>query len=461
MEVQTRIGVLDLNAQGLPTEATVAKLFDEFDFQRAAQAYLWALPITAFAQWQEQHEQVFGARDGDIVTYTSSRDKIGLLTANATTPYIIGFCDLSRTGPLVIDFPAGQTSGGLADFWQRSLTDFGETGPDKGRGGKYLVLGPDQAEPEGDDGYYLVQSPTFNVFHAFRILSPDPAEGERILGAYQVYPFSQRAAPHKTRIVPAAGRPWSGTQPRGMDYWTLLNGVLQKEPVQERDRYFMAMLRPLGIDKGQPFAPDGRQTTLLAQGAVIGEHMAIANSFEKRFLGAQYSPGSHWDRVLNVAPSQEARYYSQLDERSAWFYEAVTLSQGMASNTPGLGQAYLGCYRDTAGDWLDGGRDYHFRVAPDAPAKLFWSVSAYDIETRCFVDTPLNRVDRGSRDDLIENADGSVDLYFGPQAPAGKPESNWIPTVSGRGWFAYLRLYGPLESYFDRSWPLADIVPTD
>ena len=454
-ETETRIGPLGLNAQGLPDQAAIDRLYEERDFQRACQAYLWSLPIVSYAQWQNQHEQVFGAQDGDIVHYLTPRDKLGLITANGTTPYLIGFANLARTGPMVIDAPAGAMAGGVADFWQRSLSDIGETGPDKGKGGKYLIVGPDQAAPADFKADYVIQSPTFNIMHGTRILATDKAEGERLLAAYQLYPVKDAASPRKSRIVSPQGRPWSGTHPTGMAYWQRLDEILQVEPVKEEDRLFMAMLKPLGIEKGRPFKPGAAQTRALEDGAHIGRLMAIANSFDKRFPEAPYR--GRWDHVVNVDVSQESKYYSELDERACWFYEAVGLSEGMMSKTPGVGQAYLSTYRDAKGQWFDGGKAYTLRVPPNAPARQFWSATLYDIETRCFIDTPRDKVDRSSRDHLEKNADGSVDLYFAPTVPTGKPESNWIPTVPGRAWFVYVRLYGPLKSYFDKSWPLPDL----
>jgi hypothetical protein len=454
-ETETRIGPLGLNAQGLPDQAAIDRLYEERDFQRACQAYIWALPIVAYAQWQNQHETVFGAGDGDIVKYVSVRDKLGLITANATTPYVLGFANTARTGPLVVDFPAGEIAGGVGDFWERSSSDAGLTGPDRGKGGRYLLLGPGQEAPEGLKVDYLIRSPTFNVFHAFRILTPDPAEGDRILHAYRVYPAKDAANPPKTRIVTPDGRAWSGTQPSGMAYWERLNEILQIEPVKEEDRLFMAMLRPLGLEKGKPFTPSPAQTQVLTEGAKIGQLMAMANSFDKRFATARY--GGHWDRAVNVSMSQQAEFYSQLDERASWFYEAVGLSKGMTTKTAGEGQAYLSAYRDRNGQWFDGGKAYRLRVPPDVPAGQWWSVALYDIITRCFMDTRYDIAERSSRDALARNADGSVDLVFAPEPPTDSPESNWIPTVPGRAWFTYFRLYAPLQPYFDASWLLPDI----
>lgn len=454
-ETRTRIGPLGLNSQGLPDQRAIDRLYEERDFQRACQCYLWALPIVAYGQWQNQHETVFGARDGDIVKYVSVRDKLGLITANATTPYVLGFVNTQRTGPLLVEVPAGEIAGGFGDFWEKSISDIGMTGPDRGKGGRYLLLGPDQEAPAGVKYDYEARSPTVNVFHAFRILTTDPAEGERLLNGYQIYPASEAASPRKTRILTPDGRPWSGTQPRGLAYWERLNEYLQIEPVKVEDRLFMAMLKPLGIEKGKPFTPSAAQKRALEDGAEIGQLMAIANSFDKRFDTAAY--GGQWDRAVNVSMSQEAEFYSQLDERASWFYEAVGLSEGMTTQTPGEGQVYLSSYRDAKGQWFDGGRTYHLHVPPDVPAGQWWSVALYDIETRCFMDTKYDKVEIGSRTGLAKNADGSVDLVFAPEPPKDTPESNWIPTVPGRAWFTYFRLYAPLKPYFDASWRLPDI----
>lgn len=145
--VKTPIGDVPLSL-GLPADkATMGRLFDEMDFQRASQAYIWALPIIGFAGWQASTRDALGAGDTDLVIYETIKDKLGILTANATTPYIGGFPDLSKTGPLIIDYPKGATAGGVGDFWQRPITDMGETGPDKGKGARYLIVGPGQTAP--------------------------------------------------------------------------------------------------------------------------------------------------------------------------------------------------------------------------------------------------------------------------------------------------------------------------
>lgn len=456
--VESRLGKLELE-RGYPTDATVRKVYDDIDFQRACQAYLWALPLMGMVQWQAEQREKFGAGNLDFVDYLTFADKLGLLTANATTPYVMAFPNMKDTGPLVLEVPAGPTAGGILDFWQRPLSDTGQTGPDKGAGGKYLVLGPGDPDLK-PDGYFVVRSSTVNIWIGQRALDADRAKALATIAAFRIYPYNQPDGQAAAgRHLTPGGRKWSGEQPRGMAYWEGLARIINEEPTQERDRMMLGMLQPLGIEKGRPFEPDARQRTILTEAAQVGEVMARTIGYEKRFRGAKVWPNRQWDISLFLEEtSQEAPHHTQFDERTSWFYEAVGVSVGMMGRTVGFGQVYLEASKDGQGQWLDGGKTYRLRVPPDAPVAQFWSFTVYDNETRCFVNTGV-APDRSSRDNIVKNPDGSVDLYFGPAAPAGKPEANWIKTLSGKGWFTYFRLYGPTQSYFDRSWVLPDIEP--
>jgi hypothetical protein len=251
---------------------------------------------------------------------------------------------------------------------------------------------------------------------------------------------------------------WSQMPPHGMAYWESLNKVVQSEPVMDRDRLILAQLRFLGIEKGKPFNPDDRQKKILEEAAVVGEAMAKANTSDKRVEPA-FWPGTNWKHALVVSVDQRKPGYDQLDERAAWFYEAIAVSKGMLSETPGVGQRYIAAYKDKSGKWLDGGKTYKLHVPPNPPAQGFWSVTAYDEGTRQMVVTEQGRPDLSSRkEDIAKNADGSIDVYFGPKSPPGK-EANWVQTVPGKGWFAYFRFYAPTEAFFDKSWALPDIEP--
>jgi hypothetical protein len=451
-KIETRIGKLEFThdfANGYPTDTAVATLYDERDFQRACQAYLWSLPAVSFTAWQRGITNTLGARNGQIVAILSFEARRGILTANATTPYYLGFADLS-TGPLVMVMPPSGAQGGISDAWQRTIP--GTESP-----GTYLVLAPGQKEPDNMAGYVVRHSPTFNIFLGVRLTDADPGRAKEALSHIQMYPYAQRGNPPEAEILDAGTKAWSGLPPRGMEYWRRLDDVIQREPLEPRDIFFHAMLRPLGLEKGKPFKPNARQKRLLTDAALVGEAMAKANSADRRFAGSKYRSGAHWDFALQLDADDPDAFWNLLDERASWFYEAVGAGPAMAPKRPGPSSAYLSAYKDKAGAWLDGGTSYRLRVPPNAPVKLFWSVTLYDIDTRALIRNKQKIADRSSRMELRTNADGSVDIHCGPKPPAGF-EKNWIPTVPGRNWFAYFRFYQPTEAYFDRSWPLPDFV---
>jgi len=455
--VDTRIGKLDFEL-GVPTQETVAKLYNEMDFQRACQLYLWALPIVNAAQATLWVEYAAGSHDGDAVIVEGYRNLSGVLTPNVITPYVAGSVNLAEAGPVVVEVPAGLIAGSAMDFWQRLLSDFGVLGPDKGNGGKYLFVGPGQDLPPLKDAIVL-HSPTLRFMFYYRALDPDPVKAEAVKRGVRIYPWSRRDNPPAMRYL--TPDPDKVTKlpaiPRGMEYWERLAQVIAHEPMEARDRFFVAMLKPIGIEKGKRFSPDERQKKILTEAAFVGEAMAKANDFDKRFEGARYRPDAHWDYVIMADPAQDLPGYSQLDERAAYFYEGIFLTRAMMSKTPGFGQAYLGAYHDKDGHAFDGGQRYHLHVPPNVPAKQFWSVTLYDVDTRCLIQNKEEIADRSSRQPgLAKNADGSVDLYFGPTAPKGL-EDNWIPTVPGRSWFTWFRFYAPLEPYIERTWSLPDI----
>jgi len=324
--------------------------------------------------------------------------------------------------------------------------------------GTYLVLAPGQKAPADVSGYIVCQSPTFNIFLGARLTDEDAASAKQALAQVKMYPYAQRDNPPPMDILDDGARAWSGVPPRGMEYWQRLDDVIQREPVEPRDVFFHAMLRPLGLEKGKPFGPDARQTKILTEAALVGEAMAKANSADRRFAGSKYRSDAHWDFALHLDADNPADFWNLLDERASWFYEAVGAGPAMAPKRPGPSSAYLGAYKDKAGEWLDGGRSYRLRVPPNPPIKLFWSVTLYDADTRALILNDQKIADRSSRMDLRKNDNGSVDIYCGPKAPAGF-ENNWIPTVPGRNWFAYFRFYRPTEPYFDRSWSLPDFEP--
>src|SRR6476659_6987881 len=153
-KIQSHIGTLEFThdfANGYPTDKTVQLLYDERDFQRACQVYLWSLPAVSFTAWQRGVTKQLGARNGQIVAILPYEARRGILTANATTPYYLGFADLS-SGPLIMIIPPQGVQGGISDAWQ--LTIPGSEAP-----GTYLLLAPGQNVPGDVSGYDVRQSP--------------------------------------------------------------------------------------------------------------------------------------------------------------------------------------------------------------------------------------------------------------------------------------------------------------
>ncbi len=453
------LGELEL-VNGYPTAASAKKLYDELDRQRATQAYLWALPAVGFKALYDAQAKTMGVRNGDVLLYRTLKDKAGMLTPNITTLYAFSFWDLAAQGPLVVEVPAGLTAGGVLDIWQQPITDMGQTGPDKGAGGKYLILppgGPEVVAP----GYRIFRSPTNQVWFGTRGLAPDKAVAEATVRQHRLYGWNQRAKPPASRYEEVGGRPWQSAQPADLSYWRLLSDLYANEPVAPRDRMMFGLLAPLGISPGQPFQPDARQAKILGEGAQLGDLMARTIAYDKRTPGATVYPGKHWEYAVLFDLDQESpdKRRVQFDERSSWFYEAIGMSVGMQGRVLGFGQVYLEASKDSQGQWLDGGRTYRMRVPADAPVKQFWSITLYDNLSRGPVITPQGAADLSSRKaDLVTNSDGSVDVDFGPNRPAGT--KNWIQTTPGKGWFAYFRFYGPTEPYFAKSWQLNDIEPS-
>ena len=367
----------------------------------------------------------------------------------------MGNIGLKETGPMVFEIPAGPTAGGLLDFWERPFSDLGQTGPDKGKGAKYLILGPGQPKMS-PEGYIVVRSPHWNVFLGHRVLHPEPKIAAQITKAHKLYPYSERENPKPTRHISSEGIDWEAFQPRGIEYFERLASILEVEPVEPRDYMIMAMLRPLGIMPGVKFNPNAEQKAIFEEAAIVGEAIARANSYEKRFEGARLWPGKRREISLFITDTdQDLDTHTQLDERASWFYEAIGVTDGMMGKIVGAGQVYLEAQKDSDGEWLDGGKNYKLRIPANAPVKQFWSVTVYDNDDRCLIDTG-ELPDKSSRMDLVKNKDGSVDLYFGPKLPDGAPKANWTKTVPGEGWFTYFRFYAPTQPYFDKTWQLPD-----
>ena len=377
--LEARVGKVEFN-HGLPTQKGIEQLFEIQDFQRATQLYQWAIPAIGVMGWHRASIANGKTEETDWVVYDDHEPRLGILTPNTEVSYVMAFPDLAKTGPLVLNYAPGKIAGIVMDYWQRPIFDFGLTGPEKGAtGGRVLLLGKEHKAPDDIAGYHVVEMPTRYAFMGYRVL--DRSEKDRLTPLNKLYRYSERNNPPTPKVI-AATKDYTQSHPRGMAYWEGVNELIQREPVEDRDRFFYAMLRDLGIEKGKPFNVDDRQRKLLEDAALLGEEISKVVVYEKRFIGNYYRPDARWQFAMVLDPSQREENFDQLDERSDWFYEAIASSYAMITKTAGVGSIYLSTYRDKEGDWLDGGKSYCLRIAPNPPMQQFWAVSVYDIDTR-------------------------------------------------------------------------------
>ncbi|WP_010483540.1 DUF1214 domain-containing protein [Pseudomonas sp. S9] len=459
--IQTPIGNIELQDSYFDDDASI-RLFDEMDYQRASQAYIWSTPLVSITTWRDNQSKAYGvSKDTDFVVLESLKEKRGIVTGNLTTPYIFNFISL-KPGPLQIDYPAGKTAGGVLDFWMRPVFDLGLTGPDKGQGATYIVVGP-ETDPSQykKSGVHVYQSTTNNVLVGVRILDPDPAYYDKYVDSLRMGRVGHATEP--SRFIRGKDVEWSATAPRGLAYWEKLSAILNEEPVRTIDKAWTAMLKPLGIEKGKDFAPSERQKTALLKGAAMGELMARNLQVTPRYTEV-YWPGTSWYKSFDFHVEQEIADRAELDERTTWFYEAVASTKGMVNPQPGAGQIYMTTKRDSKGRLLRADKNYKLHVPKDVPVEQFWALTLYSENTRRAYNNggkDLRSVNIDSRlKDLKRNADGSVDLYIGPKAPSGL-ESNHMRTVGDDGWFVYFRLYAPTQPFFDKSFKLSDFERLD
>ncbi|MGS1104869.1 DUF1254 domain-containing protein [Achromobacter anxifer] len=455
--VDTRIGRLDF-FDGVPTPETARKVYDNLDFLRGVEAFLNGIPGASMVSIRAglREAGATGITVGIFETLMDSRSLF--LTANTETVYFWNWMDL-KDGPVVVETPPG-ILGVVDDFWFRYVTDMGNAGPDKGKGGKYLFVPPGYKGPLPAQGYFVQHSPTYGnlLFGRAFMKNGDPAPGvQGVKAGLRVYPYSQAGAPPPARFINLSGKVMNTIHANNYAFFDEVNQIIQEEPAGAYGPDMTGLYAAIGMRKGQPFSPDARMKAILTDAVAVGNATARAIDFANRDPATRIYPDRHWNTPF-VGGSYEwlndgARNF---DARTMFFYAATIDTPAMAVAMPGIGSQYAAANYDAQGKPLDGSRQYVLRVPPNVPAKDFWSVVVYDTQTRSMLQTDQPFPSLSSEKQLHVNADGSVDLYFGPKAPAGK-EQNWIQTIPGKSWMVIFRLYGPLPAWFDKTWKLNDI----
>ncbi len=443
-----------------PTHDAAVNLGDEQDAFRAVEAYRFFYPtVSTEAIFKGVREA--GAEDGvDLIVLAAGPRHVGF-TVNSDTPYASGILDLQGQGPIVVDLPPGPFIGAVNDHHQRWIVDMGLPGPDAGEGGKYLILPPDFTGAVPSE-YHVARSRTHQALVALRALprNNDTRGAIDALTRIRVSPLSKpEAALHYLDVTDksfdASPLAWEDN----LEFWKQLHRVIDSEPVVEEFRPMYGLLAALGIERGQPFAPDQRTRTLLERASRVALAQMRVEGFASRRPDCLVWEDREWEWVGLVSDNGdfETRNFLDLQARERWFVQAILASPAMFRRQVGHGSIYFLAARDETSAYLDGGKNYRLRVPQPVPANLFWSVTAYDSRTRSQVQTPQdNAVLSSLKGELKASSDGSVDLYFGPNAPEGY-ESQWIQTLPDTGFFLYFRIYGPEAAAFDGSWKPSDL----
>ncbi|MDZ4781985.1 MAG: DUF1254 domain-containing protein [Planctomycetia bacterium] len=495
--IELRTTTLEFN-DGVPSEATVKTIYDNLDFTYAFRAFMDNLRgVSIHALHKGLHS--IGAKDNEVVVFSELMDSKSLfLTANADTIYVMGTLDLSK-GPIVLETPP-RFLGAVQDAWFRWVIDLGMPGPDRGEGGKYLIVPPRYAGELPDGGFYLAHSQTNSIVWFGRSFlenhtDPKPVV-ESIKKSTKVYPYEaggvgtpiaeflagkaslgRVALPPPTVFHEGSGKVMNTIPPNDWTFYEMLDEIVQHEPATSLDAELMGPIAAIGIVKGEPFKPDARMKKIMNDALAMANASSRTLFMSPRDPSWYYYPDSAWFNYLFVTgyefetPIPEITKegvklfpktgYRTMDARTNFFYGVTGITPAMAMRLPGIGSQYLLALVDADGKHFDGSKAYQVTLPNGIPAANFWSFTVYDNMTRSMLDTPQRFPRAGSQSypspAAESNADGATTVYFGPKEPQGVKRGNWIQTVPGKGWFLILRLYSPLESFFDKSWRPSEV----
>ena len=434
--------------------------------RRAVEAVIWGTPAVNFDVMYQA--MVRDAKSGDgsnkIVYWSRFFDwKNQTLTPNPDSIYFMAFFNTKDVGPVVLEIPPadeGSITGSIDDCWQTAIEDVGPAGLDKGKGGKYLILPPRYTE-RVPSGYFALQGYTYQGYALLRsILKSNSEAGIGHAVAYgkriKLYPLSQAADSIATQFVDAIDVVYDANIPWDLHFFQSLHRVVQTEPWLERDKVMIDQLRSIGIEKGKPFNPDQKTQDTLKE-AVREAHAWLADQYENSYFPPPYYPDGHWCVPVSHDVIEGLQTFFANPDKYPVDGRGVAYTVGFFSAKHfGAGQFYLMTFTDKTGQGLEGSNMYRLNVPAEAPVTQYWSATVYDRETHALVRNMKRASQSSQSPELQKNADGSVDVYFGPEAPAGK-ESNWVPTSADGKFEVLFRLYGPEKPLFDKSWKLPDI----
>jgi hypothetical protein len=453
-EINTRLGTLRF-VDGFPTDETAEKIYEQLYFQRAIEAMVQTTQAASLSAFREAI-RLWGPDNKTMMYWDGRMDsKVLLLTPNTTVAYAFMWIDL-KAGPLVMETPP-KVLGLIDSFWFQYVTDFGNAGADRGKGGKYLLLPPDY---EGDvpEGYHVRRSSTYGNWVIMRGFMKDFDATPVIANMknyFRLYPLGEQ--PSEVDWVDVKGKPLNTIHASDATFYEEVNKVVQEEQSAAANPELLGLLASIGIEKGKPFNPTGRQLRTLNEAAAVGTAALRSIVYQNRQSDYAAFPGSKsWETGFPGGSHEFLRSgVRALDQRVRFFYYATGVTPAMVKPPVGKGGQYCMGLRDSDGHPLDGSRIYKLHVPPDVPAVNFWDITIYDVQTRSLLQTDYPYPSVTSVDEsIVRNADGSYDIIFGPEQPAGKV--NWIQTIPGKGWHALWRIYGPTQAWYDKTWSVGD-----
>ena len=463
--VETSIGTLKF-IDGAPLPETAQKAYDYLDTMRAVDVFLKGIPAASIAELIKGPKKIGAKSSSEVLIMDGLMNSKSIyLTANTSTLYVMPSLDLKIDGPTVLEVPPGML-GAFNDAWFRYIEDIGPFGPDKMKGGKFLVLPPHY---EGDipEGYFIVKSRTYKIWVFMRgFIKNGLDEAVKNAKTLKVYPLAKKDNPPETTFISITGKSFNTVHANDITFYDHLDHVIQYEPLDMIDVETRGLLASIGIIKGQKFAPDARMKKILKDGVAIAN--ATARSIvwyprtDKNMKGIRLYPDTDSAWIMAWANKDvffkgKDKHTMNSDARVMFHYPYTGVTPSMAVSIPGKGSDYGIAFLDADKQPFDGSKTYKLTIPANVPTKDFWAETLYDTQTRTMLQTSQPYPTVGSQTKGIKkNEDGSYTIYFSPKAPKGF-ENNWLQTIPGKSWFVAHRMYGPEQAWIDKTWRPSEI----